>query len=296
MTEQLSKEGTKPPPIPRDDFYENQIRFFGQSKIDGRAIQRSLEKMQVMIVGAGAVGSHAADSLSQSGVGHLHLLDAVKTTEQDIPANAFFTQHDIGKTRAEALAAHVAARNPNVSCKSATADALSSEKLGNAIRGLDAVMVCADSASPSLMDVVNEAALRTNKRLLVGQVAQGVGLVGPTVIPRQSACYKCYELRRNANLLNYEEIMKYESRLREMPGIRSELVAPRPFAALVGGLLALEALRLLSGLVQPQTVGRILRVNFNAPEMTYHRLLRLPNCPACGYEKRRPLPQLPSGK
>jgi thiazole/oxazole-forming peptide maturase SagC family component len=170
------------------------------------------------------------------------------------------------------------------------------EKLGNAIRGLDAVIVCADSASPALMDVVNEAALRTNKRLLVGQVAQGVGLVGPTVIPKESACYKCYELRRNANLLNYEEIMKYESRLREMPGIRSEMVAPRPFAALIGGLLALEALRLLSGIAPPQTVGRILRINFNAPEMTYHRLLRLPNCPACGYEKRRPLPQLPSGK
>lgn len=296
MSEQPSKESKTAPSISRDDFYENQSRFFGQSKIDGRTIQRSLEKTQVLIIGAGAIGSHTADALSQSGLGQLHLLDAVKTTEQDIPANAFFNHDDIGQTRAEALAAHVAARNPNVSCKSASADVNSVEKLSNAIRGMDALVVCADSASPALLDVTNEAAIRTKKRLLVGQVAQGVGLVGPTVIPKESACYKCYELRRNANLFNYEEIMQYESRLRQMPGIRSELVAPRPFAALVGGLLALEALRLLSGLAIPQTVGHILRINFNAPRMTYHPLLRLPNCPACGYEKRRALPQLPSGK
>lgn len=296
MTEQLSKESKPTPSISKDDFYENQIRFFSQTKTDGRAIQRSLEKTHVLIIGAGAIGSHAAAALSQSGFGYLHFLDLVKTTGADIPAHAFFNQHDIGQPRAEALAAHVAARNPHVSCKSTTTDVHSVEQLGNAIRGMDAVVVCADSASPALLDVVNEAALRTNKRLLIGQSAQGVGLIGPTVIPKQSACYKCYELRRNANLLNYEEIMQYESRLRQMPDIRSELVAPRPFAALIGGLLALEALRLLSGLVAPQTVGHILRVNFNAPEMTYHRILRLPNCPACGHDKRRQLPQLPSGK
>jgi hypothetical protein len=38
--------------------------------------------------------------------------------------------------------------------------------------------------------------------------------------------------------------------------------------------------------------GRILLIDFFAPEMTYHRILRLPNCPACGDEKRRSLPNV----
>jgi hypothetical protein len=93
-------------------------------------------------------------------------------------------------------------------------------------------------------------------------------------------------MRRNANLEHYAEVMHYEEQLRQMPALTSGGVAPRPLATCIGGLLALEAMRLLTGVVVPQTVGRILRLDFFAPDMTYHRILRFPNCPACGYGKR----------
>src|SRR5262249_53869904 len=64
-------------------------------------------------------------------------------------------------------------------------------------------------------------------------------------------------------------------------------VGPRALAACLGGLLALEAMRLITRLAPPQMAGRVLHVDFFAPEMTYHRVLRMPRCPACGYGKRR---------
>lgn len=280
----------------KEELSTHQVKFFRQAKIDGQAIQRHLAKTQVLVLGAGAIGSYAIDALAGAGVGHLHLLDAAKVSEEDVPANALLSKQDIGSPRDETISAYVTKRNPSVSCQSVSADTGSIEKLGNSMRAMDCIIMCLDSPAPAMVDAVNEAALQTNKRWLIGQVYQGVGLIGPTVIPRQTACYKCYELRRIANLVNYEEIMQYESRLRQMPGIRSEFNAPHPFAATIGGLVALEALRLLSGVAQPQTIGRLLRINFFAPEMTYHRLLRVPNCPACGYGKQQTMPQILSGK
>lgn len=142
------------------------------------------------------------------------------------------------------------------------------------------VLGCLDAPDPEFLDAVNAAALRNGWTWIAGQIEWGCGLIGPAVLPRQSACYRCYSLRREANLPPSQA------------GPASDWGSVGPLPGCVGSLLALEATRLISGIARPQTVGRVLRVDFLAAEMTTHRVLRLPSCPACGYGERR-LPQLP---
>lgn len=274
----------------REELYDDQVQFFARGQADGKSVQKALGRARVLLLGAGAIGSHAADSLAASGVGQLQLLDPGQATPEDTRVSALLDAQDAGRPRADALAAHVARRNQHVQVSVKSADLTSAEQVRGLLGGVDCVVVCLDSPAPHLLHVVNQAVLRANRRLIVGQVYQGVGVIGPTVIPHQSPCYQCYELRRLANLPNYEEVMQYETRLRELPGIRSEVVAPRPLVAVLGRLVALDVFRLLTG-TPPQTVNHILRVDFFAPSMTYHRVLRLPNCPACGYHESRGLPQ-----
>jgi bacteriocin biosynthesis cyclodehydratase domain-containing protein len=141
------------------------------------------------------------------------------------------------------------------------------------------VLACADTPNPELLEAVNAAALSGGWKWIAGQIEWASGLIGPAVLPGQSACYRCFALRREANLGLPEG------------AFASDWGAVGALAACVGSLLALEALRLLSGVARPQTLGRVLRVDFLATEMIFSRVLRLPNCPACGYGKRR-LPQL----
>src|SRR5690349_16268444 len=162
--------------------------------------------------------------------------------------------------------------------KSATKESLLPE-----IEAADVVVVALDAPAPKLMHAINLAALQTKTPWVSAQIHTGTGWIGPMIIPGQTPCYTCYELRRNANLQNYNEVMHYETRIDEMPSIVSRLVAPAPLAACVGALLALETLRLLSGVAMPQTMGRLMRVDFFDSELTYHRVLRLPRCPACGH-------------
>lgn len=291
MTEPIKTTGRKDP-LPEESFYEDQIRFFSLSSIDGRAAQRQIGRAKVAVLGGGVIASHAISSLADSGLGSLRVAGDGTVTGRDVAGNALLMVEDVGRARAEAFSSRVNGRkNPQVKCEGVSADMTFGPGLLDIIQGMDCVLVCLDSPAPALLEAVNRAALQANVRWIAAQVYRGIGLVGPAVIPRQTSCYECYELRRRANLPNYEESMQYESRLRELPAIKSELVGPRPLAACIGGLVALEALRLISQRAFPQTAGRILRIDFFAPEMTYHRILRVPNCPACGY-KRKALPAI----
>jgi bacteriocin biosynthesis cyclodehydratase domain len=291
VSEPITLKTKKKEHLSKADYYGDQIRFFSQFSSDGQAAQKLLGKAQVVVFGAGAIGSQAIAALADAGVGKLRVIDQAETTKPDIASNALLQLQDVGQARAERAAQRINEKNiPSVNCEAVQVESESDEKLKEIIHGAACVLVCLDSPAPALLDAVNRAALQANVRWIPGQIYRGTGILGPTVIPHQSACYKCYELRRNANLENYEEVMHYESRLRQMPAIRSEFVAPKPLAQTLGGLLALESLRLMTQTAIPQMAGRILLIDFFAPEMTSHRLLRLPNCPACGEAKRSAFP------
>jgi thiazole/oxazole-forming peptide maturase SagC family component len=291
VSEPITLKTKKKEHLSKADYYGDQIRFFSQFSSDGQAAQKLLGKAQVVVFGAGAIGSQAIAALADAGVGKLRVIDQAETTKPDIASNALLQLQDVGQARAECAAQRVNEKNiPSVNCEAVQAESESDEKLKEILHGATCVLVCLDSPAPALLDAVNRAALEANVRWITGQIYRGAGILGPTVIPYQSACYKCYELRRNTNLENYEEVMHYESRLRQMPAIRSEFVAPKPLAHTLGGLLALESLRLMTQTAIPQMAGRILLIDFFAPEMTSHRLLRLPNCPACGKAKRSSFP------
>ena len=276
-----------------EDLYEGQISFFSRASWDGASIQQLLATAQVVVIGGGVVGSHTLASLADAGVGTLKILDSSTVERNNLAGNALLSADDLNRSRADALKERVGQRNPYTKVETLAANPDSIDDLKEVFRRSDLALVCLDSPAPAILDAVNAAALETNTRWTTGQIYSGMGLVGPTVIPNQSPCYKCYEMRRDFNLNNYEETMQYESRLREMPGIRNECMAPTPLAALVAAFIAVEALRLASRTEYPQLFGRVLHLSFFGKDFSEHRLLRFPKCSACGYGKRRSLPQFP---
>lgn len=271
------------------------MRFFAQAGHDGEAAQHRLRQARALVLGGGVIGSHALALLADSGLGVLRIPEGGPIEERDLAGHALWRAADVGRGTGAALSERLKERQPTLQVEQWPLDPLDPGALQAALKGCDCALICLDAPAPALLNAVNEAALRTKTRWLAGQIYRGAGIVGPTVIPHQSPCYKCYELRRNVNLNNYEETLAYEARLDQLPRRRSECIAPRPLASLVASLLALETVRLLTGVCFPQLVGRIWRIDFFAPEMAVHRLLRLPLCPACGYGRQRQLPLLGAG-
>lgn len=73
-----------------------------------------LKKSCVMIVGCGAVGSFAIESLARCGVGHLVLIDFDKTEESNINRQLFALDSTIGKPKVEIAKSRIHDINPEI--------------------------------------------------------------------------------------------------------------------------------------------------------------------------------------
>lgn len=80
----------------------------------GNDAVKKLQKSTVMVVGCGAVGSFAIESLVRSGVGHIILVDFDVVEESNINRQLFALDSTLGKTKAEIAGARIADINPKI--------------------------------------------------------------------------------------------------------------------------------------------------------------------------------------
>jgi hypothetical protein len=139
---------------------------------------RHRQQSTVLVHGAGRLGAPIAALLAAGGVGVVDVCDPTPTRAEDaIPGG--LNSADTGRAREEAVAAAV----PGVRIRRRTDTVL------------DAALVVL--APPPGMDVTTGERLRRDgvPHLAVNTV-DGVGIVGPLVVPARSACLRCLDVHR----------------------------------------------------------------------------------------------------
>jgi ribosomal protein S12 methylthiotransferase accessory factor len=150
-----------------------------------------------------------------------------------------------------------------------------------AIEGADFVLCCLDPGLASVIEELNRAALAQRIPWCSARASAFEGVVGPTVIPYETACYRCYRERAAACRDDPAEALAELDRPEENDEDRSRYRENLPFGAgIVGQLLALQAFQALTGLT-PATRGRILVVDLLTSALGSHVVLRKPWCPDC---------------
>lgn len=152
-----------------------------------------------------------------------------------------------------------------------------------AINGhLDLVVAVAGGLSDRLFGAVNEQCLKTGTRWLSAAVSGPQARLGPTFVPDHTACYTCFRHRVNCNAADPAADRAFEAAIARNEPEQGSLEA---FSSIIVGHLALEAVRLLTGLSEPSTVARYYRFNAATPDSEAHNVLRVPRCPSCGGSK-----------
>lgn len=102
------------------DRYSRQVRVAGI----GASGQQRLREAKVLIVGCGALGTHAAEALARAGCGHLWLVDRDIVEWSNLQRQVLFTEADAaaGAPKAIAAATHLAGINSDCAVAPFVAD------------------------------------------------------------------------------------------------------------------------------------------------------------------------------
>jgi bacteriocin biosynthesis cyclodehydratase domain-containing protein len=111
-------------------------------------------------------------------------------------------------------------------------------------------------------------------------------LVGPTFIPTRSACYRCLEKRVLMNMRSNSGYQAYKRAIVEGGLKRGEVPMAPILHSMLASHVALEALN-LAVTETSFTVNKILSIYLPTMEFTFHEVLRLPGCEACGSSAER---------
>ncbi|HYD37245.1 MAG TPA: TOMM precursor leader peptide-binding protein [Allosphingosinicella sp.] len=224
---------------------------------EARAAGR-LASLRIGLVGLDRVGLLVAGALGEAGVGTLLLADPARQG-----------------AAAEALAPGCRSR------LELAPDPLDRAGLEALAGDLDLIVVTVDRGFLVARHWANRAALASGRPALFADLALSEALIGPTLLPGESACYMCFRMRHLATLDKFAEGFALERHL----DARRDPSAARPLlpglAEAAAGLVVGEAMRLLFGPLVPAYVNAVAQLDAGQGTLVRHQLARQPECPHC---------------
>ena len=227
----------------------------------GAAGQEKLGKAQVLIVGLGGLGSPAALYLAASGAGTLMLNDFDRVDLSNLQRQILYSGTDIGRAKTTAAAATLAALNPE--CKLELLDRrLQGADLEAVVNQADIVLDGSDNFGTRF--AVNAACVKTRTPLISGAAIRLEGQI--MVFDARDAASPCYAC-------------VYTEAGEELENCRSNGILA-PIVGVIGSCMALEAVKLITGVGAPLT-GRLLRLDAGSGTLSTTNIRKDPACPVC---------------
>lgn len=222
--------------------------------------QLRLARAQVLVVGAGGIGSPVIQYLAAAGIGQLTIVDDDRVDLSNLQRQTLFATTDVGRPKAELAAAAVTRLNPHVTAR-AVVTRVSAETVGALLEDAPTVIVdgC-DNFDTRLL--VADAALTRRIPLVSAAVGRFEGQLG---VYRgwepDKPCYRCFvgdAPARDALTCAEEGVLG-------------------PVTGIVGSMAALEAIRQIVPFGD-DSAGRLMLLDFLSLRF---RTLALPPDPAC---------------
>jgi molybdopterin/thiamine biosynthesis adenylyltransferase len=212
-------------------------RYARQLSAWGDAAQLALREASAIVVGAGALGSPVAAYLAAAGVGRLGIVDEAAVAPADLAGQPLHYTPDLGVAKTESAAAKLRFLNPEVVVEPYRVRFDETTAAG-LVDGQDLVVDCSDAPY-----AVNAACCAAGVPLVTG----GAGVV-MAIRPGETACLRC----------------AFPDALPE----RADALGPA--AGAIGSLMAMDALKLLTG------------VDIAGPDFPRVTVARRVGCPDCG--------------
>lgn len=238
----------------------------------------NIKTSNVCIIGVGAVGSWIAANLVQSGVKNLTLIDGDDVEITNLHRQWGYGENNVGDKKILVLSNRLKEMDSSVNIKEIChyIDEDSLENLG--LNNISLMIDCADKPTVDQTAVwVGEYCMkRSIPHIIAGGYNMHISLIGQTIIPYKTACVKCFEKQlKEHNELELSHMKKLATSGRKIGSIG-------PMCTISASFAALEAVKILSNLMQPVNINRRGEFNIYNMDINYHEYHRIEECEWCG--------------
>ncbi len=273
-------------------LYDEQIRFFSnfyasiqtdtsvQTESGAYAIQKKIKHSKVCIIGLGKIGSKVAQGLSSIGVQKIIGSDFSKVTKSDTLHGVYHTSY-IGKQKESVLKNILMQVNKNTKYSPLKKQIQNASDIP---KGIDLLVLCEDTFDPQQFDLINQICLETNTTWVS---YRNLGLkfeIGPTIYPFETACFKCYSLRKSGAMSSYDNYIASQQNI-----VDNDIKIGSMNQSFGSDLLIMDIIKTLTNFSRSSTYNNIFSFNLISFESENHPILRIPRCPQCGASNKKPL-------
>jgi sulfur carrier protein ThiS adenylyltransferase len=237
-------------------FYRRQVIL----KELGVAGQEKLAKSKVAVVGVGGLGSVASLYLALAGIGYIRIVDQDTVETHNLHRQILYTPNDLHHLKAEIAAKTLQKHNPLVEIE-AVSERLNESNAVSLLKGMDCVVDGLDNKLTRY--AVNRACMKLRVPYVFGAA---IGLEGNLSVfePPETGCLECFMPQHVGS---------------DQPCSSLGIIGATP--AIIGGMQAMETLKLLTGMGQPLK-GKMLVADFRDMDFTTVPVTKNPRCPVCG--------------
>ena len=224
--------------------------------------QKKLAQARVLVVGAGGLGSPAILYLAAAGIGTIGIIDNDVVDLTNLQRQVIHHTEDLGTSKVRSAQNKVKALNPDVTVVPLE-KRLDANNAIDIIKDYDIIVDGADNFPTKFL--INDACYFTNRPLVHGAILRFEGRVF-TILPRQTACYRC--------------IFKAPPPAGVVPSCQEAGVIG-VLAGVIGTIQATEVLKLVIGIGTPIT-NRLLDYDAKTSRFRQVKVAKRPECPLCG--------------
>ncbi|MDA0372235.1 MAG: molybdopterin-synthase adenylyltransferase MoeB [Planctomycetota bacterium] len=232
----------------------------------GEAGQRRLLAAQVVLVGAGGLGSPAALYLAAAGVGRLRIIDADTVSLSNLQRQILHSSERLGQAKSESARRTLNALNPDVEVEGVP-ERLDPRNVARLLAEADVVVDGTDNFASRYL--INDACAAAGIPHVHGSIHRFEGQVStfwPSRAHAPGPCYRC--LFPSAPPADLAPNCATAGVLGVLPGV-------------VGTLQAVEAIKLILGIGEP-LVGRLLTYDALAARFSEWQIAPRNDCGTCG--------------
>ncbi len=238
--------------------YERQIML----PLIGCEGQEKILKAKVLIVGLGGIGSPCALYLAAAGVGNIGIVDSDTVKISDLHRQILHSTKTIGRPKVFSAKQRLSDLNKDVEVITYKTK-VTSENIFDIIKEYDIIVDASDNFPTRYL--VNDACVTSGKRFVHGSVFWFEGQVF-TVVPGQSACYRC---------------LFQEPPMEELFPIYNQRGVFNIIAGMVGIMQANEVLKYILN-TENLLIGNLLFLNVLDYTFRQVKIYKDPSCKICG--------------